>query len=301
MHRMRIGTVALALAVSGCSLTEQSQRFQTVLQGAQIDQDADEVRRYRENQDRVLREFAIDAGVIRLPAEAVTTEALLMTTTTAPASATTLATLDSSQWKRVVGAGYNYIDRQCEKYIQAIFEIDRARKAVTTQITVTGAATAAIMGLASASAKAIAVTAAAFGLAAATSENLYGTLLYQLEPSSVRSLVEKMQDAVRVWYVSATFNDRTQAVEGIQRYVATCLPASIEAKVNEVVKDARISPPVTSPTAVSTPAAASTTSPTTTPQAGSEAPAPATPLVPRPAPSSGPLSPSFGPRALTPN
>ena len=77
----------------------------------------------------------------------------------------------------------------------------------------------------------------AFGLASSTVDNLSSNLLYELDPSSVRALVQTMQakyrQALGVGYLT-----RPAAATAIRRYATLCLPASIEAEVNLSVKKA---------------------------------------------------------------
>jgi hypothetical protein len=213
-----------ALLLAGCQYSDQylTERDRLLFTGPGIDASPEEVRAYRANQDAVLIEFFALAGVAPL------------------ATTPTLAARRPEDWQAVAEAGVNYVDRQCKRYVEALFWADRERNALGKQITLTGAALATILGVVEASAKEIALTAAAFGLAGATVDNAYGSVLYRLEPASVDRLVEELQAAVRADVLDkAQATTRTAAVYLIQRYLDTCLPTTLEAKVNEAVQNSR--------------------------------------------------------------
>src|SRR5271169_2965733 len=68
------------------------------------------------------------------------------------------------QWNLVMRAGVYEIGRQCDQYLDVLFRFNREQRAGRQDLAAAAAATGAIMGIAGASAKALAITAAAFGL-----------------------------------------------------------------------------------------------------------------------------------------
>jgi hypothetical protein len=143
----------------------------------------------------------------------------------------------SNDWQLVVRAGLNAIDEQCEKYIDAIFWADRDLRTAANQVNLTGATTATLLGVFGASAAAIAATAAAFGFSTQGITNFSNGLLYEVEPSGIRKVVERSQAVYRqgVEERLTVYNSRPAAVAAIQGYLSLCLPASIETQINEAV------------------------------------------------------------------
>ncbi|MCP4718633.1 MAG: hypothetical protein GY860_04170 [Desulfobacteraceae bacterium] len=144
----------------------------------------------------------------------------------------------AEDWQRFIRAGISYADDKCEVYMGSIFDLNRARNATTNQITLLGAATAGVLAAAEVAAKEVAITAIAFGLAGSSVDNLTNSFLYDLEPSGVRSLVEGLQ-TLYVSEMNAEVNDRTVAFDYIRGYACICVPASIEAEINNAVKTAK--------------------------------------------------------------
>jgi hypothetical protein len=143
----------------------------------------------------------------------------------------------SDQWQYIVRAGINAIDEQCEKYIDVIFWADRELRTVRNEINLAGATTAALMGVFAAPADAIAATAAAFGFGNQGLANLSSGLLYEIQPSGIRKIVERSQAEYRkgVEERITVYNSRPAAVAAIQGYLCLCLPAYIETQINSAV------------------------------------------------------------------
>lgn len=138
-------------------------------------------------------------------------------------------------WRRFVVAGFEYADARCEDYMSALRQLDVVRRQATTQTTLIGTATAGILGIAQATSAAIAITGIAFGLAGATIDNVAGGLLYELPPSTVRGLIERLRQTYEDALTSADWQDRPSAFRTIRGYVELCLPAVIEAHVASAV------------------------------------------------------------------
>lgn len=146
---------------------------------------------------------------------------------------------DSEQnWRPVVEAGIHYVDVRCDRFMDALFWFNRVREASSRQVQYMGAATAAALALLNASKELIGLSPLGFTLADQTINNVGKGLLYDLNPSTVRSLVEKQQTT----YVDATkeviYQSKPVALRTIQNYAALCLPASIETEVNRSIENA---------------------------------------------------------------
>ncbi|ROZ75346.1 hypothetical protein [Ramlibacter sp. WS9] len=205
-----VGTVAaIALASTGCATYNNGT---IVRDGPGAEFSASELNTFRKNQDAVLVELMELAQVPGVGADA------------------------PPNWDAVIAAGMDYADGKCEAYMHALFRLNRDRKTTTAQIGLLGAATAGILAAVEAAAKDVAITAIAFGLASATVDNLSGSLLYNLDPSSVRSLVKGQQSKYREVQEKG-YSSRPAAMRVIRGYAALCLPANIEAEVNIAVKN----------------------------------------------------------------
>ena len=200
---------AIALASGGCATYSNGT---IVRDGPGAEFSASELNAFRKNQDAVLVELMELAQVPGTPAGA-----------------------PSTNWDAVIAAGMDYADGKCEAYMHALFRLNRDRKTTTSQIGLLGAATAGILAAVEAAAKDMAITAIAFGLASSTVDNLSGNLLYNLDPSSVRSLVKGQQAKYRE-VQGKGYSTRPAAMRVIRGYAALCLPANIEAEVNIAVK-----------------------------------------------------------------
>lgn len=198
------------LATSGCATYQNTRQLEA---GPGIDFVPGEIKAHREAQDNVLAELYQLAGVEE----------------PGPGSA---------DWDAVVGAGMDYADRRCEAYMHALFRLNRDKRTVVTQIGLLGTATAGIMAAAKSAARDVALAAIAFGLAGSTVDNLSSNLLYDLDPSSVRSMVRTLQEAYRR-NLQPGYRTRPAAVSVIRSYAMLCVPANIEAEVNLSVKKAQ--------------------------------------------------------------
>jgi hypothetical protein len=203
--------LAAAMLLSGCAAMHN---MNVVKNGPGYEFDPDRVRAAREVQDRVLIELYLDAGL--------------------PPGTTPV---NANDWMRVIEAGMNYADSRCEEYLHALFRLNRDRKTTVSQIGLLGTATAGVMAAVESAAKELAIVAIAFGLASGTVDNLSSNVLYDLEPSSVRTIVKGMQQAYRD-NLGIGYSTKPAAVAAIRGYAALCVPANIEAEVNLAVKKA---------------------------------------------------------------
>lgn len=138
-------------------------------------------------------------------------------------------------------AGYNYIDRNCEAYFNALTRIQRDRKTITAEVALIGAAASGVMAAVDAAAKAIALVGIGTGLTAATIDTITSGVLYELDASATRSLTFR---AMTVYQAAdgaspETITNFADAVAILQGYGAICMPPSIEALVKDAVKTAQ--------------------------------------------------------------
>lgn len=227
----------LALGLGGCTTLRHSS---LVEDGPGLDFPQAEVAAFRANQDAVLRQLFVLAGA-KIDAAAPPAALTALATGQAaaqpggvPADVQLPTGLD---WDTVIVAGMNYADLRCEAYIHALFRLNRDRKTVTTQLGLLGTASAGLMAAAESAAREVAAVAIAFGLASSTVDNLSSNLLYELEPSSVRTLVKSLQARYR-GALPVGYKSRPAAMGVVRNYAALCLPASIESEVNLAVKSA---------------------------------------------------------------
>jgi len=201
-----LAALLLAAGLSGCTTYRHGVQVQD---GPGLEFKAAELAGFRANQDQVVEQLIAMAGL-------------------------TPQTVDTG-WDRVIDAGMDFADSKCEAYMHALFRLNRDKKTVTAQIGLLGTATAGLMAAAESAAKEVAATAVLFGLAGATVDNLSSNLLYDLDPSSVRTLVKTLQSRYRS-NLAPGYNSRPAALRVIRAYAMLCVPASLEAEINLAVK-----------------------------------------------------------------
>ena len=214
MHHTAIFRLALCLCLSvltGCA----TYRSATVVQdGPGLSFSPAEITSFRENQDKVLDELYALAAVDKADGK---------------------ATVVGGNWDAVIDAGMDYADVRCEAYIHALFRLNRDKKSVTNQLGLLGGASAGLMAAVDAAARNVAAVAIGFGLASSTVDNLASNLLYELDPSSVRTLVKSLQAHYRA-AKGQGYASRPVAMSVMRGYASLCIPANIEAEVNVAVK-----------------------------------------------------------------
>lgn len=212
---IRLAGVFTAIAMlAGCATYRN---ISLVQDGPGAELRSSEIKVFRENQDEVLKEL------------------ILLTQTQPP---TTSDPAGSPDWNAVIEAGMDYADGKCETYMHSLFRLNRDRKTATSQIGLLGVATAGIMAAVEAAARDVAIVAIAYGLASSTVDNLSSNLLYDLDPSSIRTLTKSLQASYRQ-ALPKGYSTRPAAMSVIRGYASLCLPANIEAEINLAVKTAQ--------------------------------------------------------------
>lgn len=138
------------------------------------------------------------------------------------------------EWRQVIDAGIHYADVRCDRFMDALFWFNRVRETTSRQIQFTGAAASAAMSILEASVSAIGLTPLGFTFLDQTVNNFGSGLLFSVNPSNVRTIVERQQAAYRRG-LSASYTSRAIALQTIQDYAAICLPPSIETQVEEAI------------------------------------------------------------------
>lgn len=207
LHLIRsLASILLAAVLAGCATYRNSSQVE---QGPGLEFKAEELTAFRENQNRALAELVQLAGFASTPS--------------------------GSDWDAVIDAGMDFADGKCEAYMHALFRLDRDKKTVVSQIGLFGTAAAGLMAAAESAAKEVAAAAVLFGLAGSTVQNVASNLLYDLDPSSVRTLVKSLQSSYRA-NRQPGYTTRASAMRVIRGYAMLCVPANIEAEVNLAVK-----------------------------------------------------------------
>ncbi|WP_265211974.1 hypothetical protein [Herbaspirillum lusitanum] len=210
--------IGLVIALlSGCSTVRTYQeRVDLINNGPGINVNAEDIAAYQKAQAETLKTLLGLANLSTEPGDSAAT------------------------WDKVLSAGMTYSDSQCEKYLHALFRLNRNRRTSTAELGLLGGATAGIMAALHSAAREIAVTAIAFGLASSSIDTMSNNVLYDLDPSSVRTMVKSMQTRFRKDLVQNTsFRNRPAVFGVLQAYAVLCMPANIEAEVNLAIKNAQ--------------------------------------------------------------
>jgi hypothetical protein len=203
-----ISLVFVAVIITGCV---DSDRLR-LLTGPGVEINGIELQTYRANQDVVVQNLVALAGYT--------------------------PGLEINDWRPVVDAGIAYVHQRCQAYIDALFWFNRYKNTTVSQISLLGAGTASALGIVQASAREIALVALAFGVTAQSIEVLSSSILYKIDPSAVKSLVEASQGTYLRAIAPIRYTTRPTAMSAIQGYLNLCLPATLEAQVMAAVHNA---------------------------------------------------------------
>ena len=219
-----------------------------------------DVTRFVAGQDAILAEFATLAGV-SMPGP-------------------------TGEWRPIIDAGIHYADVRCDRFMDSLFWFNRVRETTSRQIQYTGAAVSAALAVVQASVNAVGLTPLGFAFLDQTVNNFGAGLLFNLNPSNVRTIVERKQEAY-LRGLSASYTSRAIALQVIQNYAAICLPPSIETEVELAISTQEYKANPIIPTA---PATTGGETPEPAPTTGDETPEPGpsplenAPVLPAPEP-----------------
>jgi hypothetical protein len=142
----------------------------------------------------------------------------------------------STNWAVFVQAGMNDIDRRCDGYLSWLDNRRRWIGPFHQQILDTQTATVAILAATLVDpTKAIAVVGAAFGFASHTFTNFNNRFLFEVEKSTVQSVVLTRQQEFRK-DLPIIINNRPAAIYALRQYLRLCMPMTIETQINTTVK-----------------------------------------------------------------
>ncbi len=149
---------------------------------------------------------------------------------------------NSIKWQKIFEFGIDYVDYRCSQYMEAIFWARRSQIATGKEFSITNAVAAGLLGVFEAPLTALVALAGGLGFASSSLDVYYDSLLYQLDPSTVKGMVVKLQDAVRAKYAEPEnyVVTKAAAIGGIREYLDKCLPSTIEAEVNKTLKESKI-------------------------------------------------------------
>ncbi|WP_422945905.1 hypothetical protein [Undibacterium sp. Ren11W] len=218
---------ALILSASACASYSSSSPLRN---GPGVDSISSEIETYRKNQDEVWNTLV---KLSKLPENDTSAKE-------APSvPATPLAALTPGlDYDLLVQAGMNHADNKCKAYMDALFRLNRDKRTSVAQLGLIGTAAAGLMAAVESSAKSVSIVAILFGLASSTVDNLSSNLLYDLDPSSVQTLVNTLQSSYRDELKSG-YKTRPAVINAIGAYARLCVPSNIEAEINLAVKKAQ--------------------------------------------------------------
>lgn len=182
----------------------------------------------------LLYNFAIGAGQIPAPNSALPFPA-------ADLPGQQLALLQVADWRTVTLVGEGYIDKQCDRFIAALNDLERFKRTTLANLNAAQAATVGIMGLALAAQKTIGIVGIAFGLAASLFDTTTSSVLYQLPASAVSSVVAAQRQYLRANEDGrlSSVSDQGLAAARLNEYLRYCVPVTIEVNIAKVLNNAK--------------------------------------------------------------
>jgi hypothetical protein len=139
------------------------------------------------------------------------------------------------QWKQFGIAALGRARIECNAYITEIMKVEEHRRTINQQLSLTGAATAGILGVAGAASAAIAITAIAFGLAQGTVDNVTTGLLYSLGAEPVQAMITNLRAAYTGQLNNDSWKDRATTFNTIYGYLELCTPIVLREKIKVAV------------------------------------------------------------------
>ena len=141
----------------------------------------------------------------------------------------------STDWNLIVQAGMNDIDLRCDEYLTWLDNRRRSQAPVIKQLGDMSSAAQAIMTIAGTGASAIGIVGVAFGIATNTFTNVNSRLLYDVNNSTVQSIVLSNDNRFRQELLGVTINNRPAAIYALRSYLRLCMPYTIETQINNAV------------------------------------------------------------------
>lgn len=148
-----------------------------------------------------------------------------------------------------VDAGVDYAHTRCLRYLEAAFFFNRVQLTSSREIHTASASASAVLSLVNASKALAGILPLGFNFADQTINNVGQGILYDLDPGTVRELVDQLQTTYKTDNIDGkTFATHAAAMTAIRGYAEQCLPVTIEGAVEKKIT----APPV--PPSGSTPA-----------------------------------------------
>ena len=140
----------------------------------------------------------------------------------------------AADWGVFVQAGMNDIDERCDKYLAWLDARRRDAAPALKQISDLSRAATGIMLPAGASKDAITIVGLAFGLATDTFTNVNSRLLFEINQSTVQTVVLRRQNEYRLG-LPRLINNRPAAMHALRSYLRLCMPFTIETEIKTTV------------------------------------------------------------------
>ena len=148
-----------------------------------------------------------------------------------------------AEWQLFVQAEMNDIDQRCDAYLLWLDYVRRAKDPTLNVIADAATYSAFIMDRAGVSAAPIAITGAALGFARNTFTNVTSRLILEVNHSAVQSVVLTAQKGFREELLGSgdsrlppvVIASKPAAIYALRSYLRLCMPATIEAEINNTV------------------------------------------------------------------
>ena len=130
-----------------------------------------------------------------------------------------------TRWSMVFEAGVYEVGRQCDQYLDALSHFSRQPQANRPGLIAVAAASGAILGPAGVTTTAIAITAVAFGLSAGLFDASASSVLFTLEASALRNIVQRGHELylARIAKDKIAINSRPRLMTALQGYLRAVL------------------------------------------------------------------------------
>lgn len=141
-----------------------------------------------------------------------------------------------SAWYYAAVEGFNFIDAECDQYLDELYALDHGRDRFKSAVDSTGLLVNAIMATDPSSKVAMAIVTQAFGLASKYVDTFANSYLYSGHSSTVKHVVDTMQDEYRRKVDPSAVTSSPEAYHSIRGYLELCLPPTIEAKIDSALQ-----------------------------------------------------------------
>jgi hypothetical protein len=145
----------------------------------------------------------------------------------------------ADDWRLIQRAGIDQIDEACNNYLYTLYRFNAQQKAARQGLLAATATTGVIMGLAGAGTMAIGIAAAALGLSAALFEASTNSVLFSVEASAVRNVVQESRSRFATVMAANPPTTRPDTMIALRGYLSLCTPAVIEANINNSANGSR--------------------------------------------------------------